>query len=195
MTRTYLTALLALSALVMPTSMLFAQGTADHGRVLRGRAETCQARSGGSRMRSSGCENEPQTVRTEIRPIVKAEAPTPRGPQCDASALTEYSQRGAMANVVGRISIGNCPAGTTGVYTLVARVKDESGEVKPIEFEKTWQHDTTQDVTFTGDYPIGEAVELMSVRVRSLKCTCAETAAETATAAAETPTQEAVPPR
>jgi hypothetical protein len=100
-----------------------------------------------------------------------------------------------MANVVGRISIGNCPAGTTGVYTLVARVKDETGEVKPLEFAKTWQHDTVQDVTFSGDYPIGEAVELMSVRVRSLKCTCADTATETATAAAEVSTQEAVPPR
>jgi hypothetical protein len=80
-----------------------------------------------------------------------------------------------MANVVDKISIGNCPAGATGAYTLVARVKDESGEIEPIEFEKTWQHDTTQDVTFNGDHPIGETVELVSVRVRSLKCTYAAT--------------------
>jgi hypothetical protein len=100
-----------------------------------------------------------------------------------------------MANVVGRISIGNCPAGTSGLYTLVARVKDESGEIKAIEFAKTWQHDTAQDVTFSGDYAIGEAVELVSVRVRNLKCTCAATETETETAAAEIATPEAVPPR
>jgi hypothetical protein len=193
MKRIHLTVLLALAALVAPTSIAFAQTTSDQGRVGGGRTESCNARAGGSRMRENNCENDaPRTIRTETELRVRAEAPTPRGPQCDASALTEYSQRGAMANVVGKISIGNCPAGTTGAFTLVARVRDDSGEIKPIEFEKTWQHDDAQDVTFNGDYPIGET-ELVSVRVRSLKCTCAATATETA--AAEVPTQQAVAPR
>ena len=50
MPRIYLTALLALSALAAPTSTVFAQARSDQGRVQGGRAETCQARSGGSRM-------------------------------------------------------------------------------------------------------------------------------------------------
>ena len=38
---------------------------------------------------------------------------------------------------------------------------------------------------FTGDYPIGDNVELMNVRIRNLKCTCAEVPA--AAPAAVTP--------
>jgi hypothetical protein len=63
----------------------------------------------------------------------------------------------------------------------VARVRDESdesgesGESRTIEFSETWQRADTEDHTFNADYPIGDGVELMSVRVRNLKCTCAET--------------------
>jgi hypothetical protein len=190
MTRTYLTALLALAALAVPMSMPFAQGTSDQGRVQGGRAETCQARTGGSRMRSSGCENQTETVRREVEFRLRPDAPVSIAPQCDASALTEYSQRGALARVSATISIDKCPAGTTGVFTLVARVRDESGEIKPLEFNETWQRDDAQDVTFNRDYPIGETAELVSVRVRSLRCTCAATAA----VAADIPAPGVAPP-
>jgi hypothetical protein len=189
MTRIYLMALLALSALADPTSALIAQPS-DQVRLQGGRApETCQARAGGSRIRSNNCDTEaPQTIRTEHEVTVRVELPGPSGPQCEASALTEYSQRGAMARVTGTISIGNCPAGTTGTFTLVARVRDASGEIKPIEFNETWQRDDAEDVQFTGDYPIGPDVELVSARVRGLTCTCA------ATPAADIPTLEAAAP-
>lgn len=190
MTRIYVTALLALSALAVSTSTPFAQARSDQGRVQGGRAETCQARAGGSRMRSNNCETEapPQTVRTEHEVTVRVELPASSGPQCEASALTEYSQRGAIARVTGTVSIGSCPAGTTGVFTLVARVRDESGEIKLIEFNETWQRDDAQDVMFKRDYAIGENVELVNVRLRDLTCTCA------ATAAPEIPALEAAPP-
>jgi hypothetical protein len=55
----------------------------------------------------------------------------------------------------------------------VARVRGDSGETVPIEFGETWQRDDAKDVSFTTDYPIGENVELVNVRVRNLKCTCA----------------------
>jgi hypothetical protein len=98
------------------------------------------------------------------------------GPQCEATTLTEYQQRNNVARVTGTVSISRCPAGTTGKFTLVARVRDDSGEIKPIEFDETWQRDDAQDHTFNSDYPIGDNVELMSVRVRGLSCTCAEPA-------------------
>jgi hypothetical protein len=184
MSRNYLTGLglFALCALVVPMSPPFAQ-TADQGSVQGGRIETCQARAGGSRIRSSNCENEaPRTVRTEHEVTVRVELPVERRPQCEASALSEYAQRGAMASVKGTVSIGNCPAGTTGAFTLVARVRGESGEITPIEFDKAWQRDDAQDVKFDGEYPIGENVELVSVRVRSLSCTCTASAAPEAQA-------------
>lgn len=97
------------------------------------------------------------------------------GPQCEASTLTEYQQRNNVARVSGKVSIAACPAGTTGSFTLVARVRDESGASTTIEFDETWQRDAAGDHAFNTDYPIGDNVELMSVRVRSLKCACAET--------------------
>jgi hypothetical protein len=98
----------------------------------------------------------------------------PGEPQCEASTLTEYQQRNNVARVTGTVSVAACPAGTTGTFTLVARLRDDSGESKTVEFLETWQRDDTGDHTFNTDYPIGEDVELISVRVRNLKCTCAE---------------------
>jgi hypothetical protein len=103
-------------------------------------------------------------------PIAPAQA---NGPQCEATTLTEYQQRNNVARVTGTVSIGNCPAGTTGGFTLVARVRGDDGEIKPLEFNETWQRADAQDHTFNTDYPIGDNVELMSVRVRGLSCTCA----------------------
>ena len=97
-------------------------------------------------------------------------------PVCEASTLTEYQQRNNVARVTGTVSISSCPAGTTGTFTLVARVRDDAGETKPIEFNETWQRADAGDHVFNTDYPIGENVELMSVRVRGLKCTCADSA-------------------
>jgi hypothetical protein len=190
MTRIYATALLALSALVSPTSDLIAQ-TSDQGRVQGGRAETCHARAGGSRIRSNNCETEaPRTVRAEHEVTVRVELPGPRGPQCEATALTEYSQRGPTARVTGTVSIDVCPAGTTGTFTLVARVRDATGEITSIEFDETWQRDDAEDVKFAGDYPIGANVELVSARVRGLTCTCAASPAS----APDTPALEAAAP-
>lgn len=65
-----------------------------------------------------------------------------------------------------------CPAGTTGHFTLVANVRDDAGETRPIGFSETWQRADTQDHSFGADYPIGQNVTLTSVRVRNLRCTC-----------------------
>jgi hypothetical protein len=100
----------------------------------------------------------------------------PSAPLCEATTLTEYQQRNNVARVMGTVSISSCPAGTTGSFTLVARVRDDAGDTKPIEFNETWQRADAGDHTFNTDYPIGDNVELMSVRVRNLKCTCADAA-------------------
>ena len=105
-----------------------------------------------------------------------AASASPTGPQCEASTLTEYQQRNNIARVTGTVSVAGCPVGTMGSFTLVARVRDDNGEIKPIEFNETWQRTDAQDHAFNSDYPIGDSVELMSVRVRNLKCTCVDPA-------------------
>ena len=95
-----------------------------------------------------------------------------KGLECEASTWTEYQQLGNVARVTGKVSISACPAGTTGKFAVVARVRDEAGAVKPIEFTEMWQSPDPQDYTFFADYPIGDNVFLESVRVRKLTCTC-----------------------
>jgi len=72
----------------------------------------------------------------------------------------------------GKVSISACPAGTTGKFALVARVRDEAGAITPIEFSEMWQSADAEDYIFYADYPIGDNVFLMGVRVRNLTCTC-----------------------
>jgi hypothetical protein len=119
--------------------------------------------------------NDPTAAALAV-PGVAVTAGQPSGPQCEATTLTEYQQRNNVARVTGTVSLAACPAGTTGTFTLVARVRDESGESRTIDFPESWQRDDTEDHTFNTDYPIGDNDELMSVRVRNLKCTCAEVA-------------------
>jgi hypothetical protein len=97
---------------------------------------------------------------------------TLKGTQCEASAYTEYEQRGNVARVTGTVSISACPAGTIGKFTLVARIRDDAGTSTPIEFGEMWENRDAQDYVFYADYPIGDDVFLESVRVRNLTCTC-----------------------
>jgi hypothetical protein len=95
-------------------------------------------------------------------------------PLCEASTLTEYEQRNNVLRVSGTVSISSCPAGTTGSFTLVARVRDDAGETRSLEFRETWDRADTQDHVFSSDYPIGDNVVLAGVSVRGLTCTCAD---------------------
>ena len=200
MSRIHVTALLALSTLVLPVSIACGQqifsgagaaDTANQGSATGKNVPQCQAAPGGSRMRnrsSAECDAvaAAETVRTEQQLNVTLDLPQPDALMCEATTLTQYSQRNTVARVTGTVSVANCPAGSTGTFNVVARVKDDSGETKPLEFNETWQRDDAKDVSFTNDYPIGENVELVNVRVRDLKCTCA--AAPEAAAPATAPT-------
>ena len=202
MSRIHVVALVALSALAVPTSAAFGQvifgpgmtpqpGRANQGGV-DGVSTICAGSAGGSRVRPN-CEPEaPATIAEVEREL---EATTELGAQlrelkCEATTLTEYVQRNTMARVNGRISLANCPTGTTGTYLVVARVRDASGEIKPIEFSETWQRDDAQDVSFNADYPIGDNVDLVSVRVRDLRCTCADSAGPQSAATSAQPSAE-----
>ena len=200
MSPTRVTALFALSAFAFSSSIALAQAvssgpsaeapTSNQGSAAEQQVPRCQATSGGSRMRrrnNADCElAETTTMRTEQELEVTLELPQQTAAQCEASALIEYSQRNTLARVEGTISIANCPARSAGDYTVAARVRDDAGEATVIEFNESWQLDTADDVPFSVDYPIGENVELVGVRVRSLTCTCAEAATVEAPAAEAT---------
>ena len=197
MSRIHVAALLALSTLV-PFAIAHGQGgnsdaisTSTQGSSTERVVPQCEAAPGGSRMRRrdrGACEEPAEAqVQTERQINISLEVPQVDELQCEATTSTEYSQRNTVVRVTGRVDITNCPAGSAGTFNVVARVKDESGEINPLEFPETWQRDDATDVAFTSDYPIGDNVDLVNVRVRNLRCTCAEGVAVEAAASATPP--------
>ena len=179
--------LFALSALALFASPALAQiifsngGGADRG--VQGRATerddvyTCAAAPGGSRVREN-CEVETTTLKLEQEMKIAFKLNAPPAPlQCGASTTTRYQQRDTVARVSGTLEIRDCAA-ASGTFTVAVRVKDDSGVEKPLEFSQPWERSDDQDVAFTADYPIGENVDLVSVSLRGLTCTCTGLLAE-----------------
>jgi hypothetical protein len=92
---------------------------------------------------------------------------------CQATMNTSSEQRDTIARVEGTIETADCAA-CSGDYTIVVRVRDESGETKTLEFLGSWQRADDQPVKFKTDYPIGENVDLLGVRSKGLHCVCAD---------------------
>ena len=154
MTRIRITVLLALSTLAIASisiadaQQIFGGGgtapTSNQGSATGENVPQCQAAPGGSRMRKRdqgdcAAVGEAAVVRTEQQIKVSLDVPQPEVLQCEATAQTEYEQRNNVARVKGSVSIANCPGGSAGTFDVVARVKDESGEIKNIEFGEKWQ--------------------------------------------------------
>ena len=182
MSRIQVTALIALSALALPGSALAQRfemrpdppPLSNPGGVNQDNdVQICGSSGGGSRVREN-CESpETTTLRLEQTLKLSIELPAIPSAQCAATTTTEYQQRNDAARVDGAISISDCTA-AAGAFKVAVRVKDESGEDKLLEFDETWQRSDDTDVSFGADYPIGDNVELVSVRVRGLTCTCAD---------------------
>ena len=190
MSRIHLAALLAVAA-ALPASTTFAQfvqpgqqgGTPDQGtqgRVFENHdVKTCKGAQGGSRIVRSDCDIEAETdaaiVSAEQKIDLSFKQHAPSAVQCSATTTTE--QRNAVAHISSTFAIADCPRASV-AFSVAVRVKDESGEEKPpLEFSETWQRTDANDVRFTADYPIGENVDLISVRLRGLTCTCGDAGA------------------
>ena len=94
-----------------------------------------------------------------------------KGQSCNATMEIEYEQRNTVARVEGTIENPACAA-CTGEYTIVVRIRDESGEFKSLEFPGKWQRADDKPVKFKADYPVGMNVDVVSVRTRELHCVC-----------------------
>ena len=191
MSRIHLAALLAVAALALPVSPGFAQfvqpgqqgGTPDQGtqgRVFEDRdVKNCKGAQGGSRIVRSECDvaaaTEREIVSHEQKIDLSFKPHASSTLECSATTTTE--QRNTVAHISSTFAIADCPRASV-AFSVAVRVKDESGEEKPpLEFSETWQRTDADDVRFTADYPIGENVDLISVRLRGLTCTCGDTGA------------------
>jgi hypothetical protein len=134
--------------------------------------------STGSRARRA-CEPQPKSVvaHVETELSVTLELPPPRSASCQATIAVDYSQRNTVASVEGTIGNPDCAA-SDGDYSIAINIKDENGERKTLEFAESWRRDDDQPVKFSAAYPIGENVDLVNVRPKVLRCTCAAAPAE-----------------
>jgi len=98
---------------------------------------------------------------------------------CQATIDTVSEQRNTVARVQGTIEISDCTE-CSGDYTIVVRVRDESGETKSLEFPGAWQRRNGEPVKLAADFPIGANVDLLSVRPKVQHCVCADAPAPSA---------------
>jgi hypothetical protein len=115
------------------------------------------------------------SIRTEQELKFSFELDAPPSAQCEATTATSYHQRNTAARVEMTIKTADCAA-AGGEFKVTVRVKDDSGAIKPLEFDGAWQRTDAADVVLTNDYPVGDNVELVSARVRGLTCRCAAAA-------------------
>jgi hypothetical protein len=113
------------------------------------------------------------SVRVETPLTVTATLKPPKSAYCAATYETKYTQKGAKVGVDGVIENKDCAA-SSGELKLLVRIRDETGEVKTLDFLESWRREDDRPVKFGGDYPIGENVDLVSVRTVQVRCTCAD---------------------
>jgi hypothetical protein len=186
MSQLHVAAAVVLSAFALPASVASAQvfvgrpgglqsvpDRSVDGRVSDSDVYTCQAAPGGSRVREN-CEVETTTVRLEQEIKLSFILDPPPTAQCGAATTTAYQQRDTIARVNSTLAITDCTGPASGAFTVALVVRDDNGDERPLAFGETWRRSNDEDVTFTSDYAIGENVELASVRLRSLSCTCGD---------------------
>ena len=105
----------------------------------------------------------------EIATTIKL--PALQSAACQTSIRFGFSQRNTVVRVEGTLENGTCAA-SNGEYSVSLRIKTATGEVKTLEFPESWKRADDQPLAIKADYPIGENVDLLSVRMRSLRCTC-----------------------
>jgi hypothetical protein len=106
--------------------------------------------------------------------VVRMEMPP--STMCAAELALTFQQRNTFANIKGDLENATCAA-SSGEYTLAISVVGDDGLRQTVEFSEAWQRDDDRPYTFEHDYPIGENVELVSVRSRRVSCTCTATPA------------------
>jgi hypothetical protein len=143
-----------------------AQGAAQGAATTEG---SCTPRASRA---AAPCE-QTTTVVLETETTFSLELPAPRTLQCAATMEIEYTQRDTLASVAGTIDHEDCAA-SSGEHRLTVTVRGENGELTRLEFVQPWQRDDDRPVTFEADYTIPANSELLSVRPRQLRCTCAD---------------------
>ena len=113
-----------------------------------------------------------KVVRTESELQAPLDLPPLKPVYCAPVIAIEYTQRDTLIDVAGTISNADCAA-CSGEYEVLVSVRDEVSGLKILRFVEAWERRDDQPVSFKARYPIGQNVDVVGARARSLRCTCA----------------------
>lgn len=90
---------------------------------------------------------------------------------CESKTSIDYYQDDIIAKVNGEISVQDC-SDASGEYTISVRFRDEYGETHNIDFDETWELNSSAPLKFAKEYLLAENVDLIRVRARRTRCIC-----------------------
>jgi hypothetical protein len=166
----------AILALVLIADGLLSAGATQEAvgvRVEKSRSTTAAPPCPPGSTRTGACDPQPSqtTIRVEKEIVTEIAVRSSKSTQCAAAVALQYTQRNTIARVEGVLENPDCAA-SRGDYVVAVRVRDETGESKTLEFIEAWRRDDDQPVKFSADYEIGSNVDLTTVGVRRLHCSC-----------------------
>lgn len=93
--------------------------------------------------------------------------------QCASTASVDYFQRGAEAELEATIDNHDCAA-SSGEFVVEVTIRaDGADDSEKLKFPETWSRDDDTPVVVNRRYPIGDDTDLLRVKVRKMRCTCA----------------------
>lgn len=96
---------------------------------------------------------------------------------CTAAMELEYYQKGASVHVETSVDNDQCSA-SFGTYTLEIRYRDAEGNVQTKEAAENWERIDSSPVEQAKDYFVADDIDIIRVRPRKLRCTCATDSTE-----------------
>jgi hypothetical protein len=116
---------------------------------------------------------ESTTIRVEKELSIPIELRALPSTQCEAVIATSYDQRNTVARVENTVKIEACTV-AAGEFTVTIRIRGVDGVVATKDFPQAWRREVPGDLKLSADFPIGENVDLVSARVRAVRCTCSD---------------------
>lgn len=90
---------------------------------------------------------------------------------CEAKTSFDYYQVDTIAKVNGEISVQDCND-ASGEYTISVRFRDENGATHDIDFDETWELNSSAPLKIAKEYLMAENVDLIRVKARRTRCIC-----------------------
>jgi len=122
-------------------------------------------------VQAASAQEQESKKNNEIRYTMTIKTTPPARQRCSASLEFTFQQKNTVAAVDTTLVNPDCGA-SSGEYTFLVRFRDDSNEVHTLEYPVTWQRDDDLDLETHNEYSIGDNVDLVTVRSRSMSCFC-----------------------